>query len=360
MKRFFYSSLFLFLPVFVSATHVIGGELTYQCMGGNVYKLRVALWIDCPGVTPGSVSVRACSNSCNVSTSYNLPQILGTCQPSFPMCSYPNSACISGPDIGVLKCEYETTVTLTSCTDWIFYTTYCCRSAAATNVINPLASGMAVVATLDNVNGPCNTSPTFFNEPIAFACCNQGNIYNQITGEPDGDSLVYSLYNPLDDNANGCTTTPAVPLVYANPFTYLQFLTTLTPITLNPANGDIFIHPINCNEGSVIGVKVSEYRNGNLVGTIMRDIIVRETTMLTGNVENEQDDFSITFDQASQVVSVRGDKQPDLLWLYDVSGRELRVLNNTKQTNVSGFNPGIYFVLIESGGSRYSYKILKN
>ncbi|MBL0343143.1 MAG: hypothetical protein IPP71_21105 [Bacteroidetes bacterium] len=40
----------------VSASHAMGADLTYECMGGNTYKMRVSFYRDCIGIAaPTSV-----------------------------------------------------------------------------------------------------------------------------------------------------------------------------------------------------------------------------------------------------------------------------------------------------------------
>jgi len=38
------------------ATHIVGGELTYQKTGTNVYKIRLNLYIDCLNGNPSAIS----------------------------------------------------------------------------------------------------------------------------------------------------------------------------------------------------------------------------------------------------------------------------------------------------------------
>ena len=48
------------------ASHAQGGDLTYTCLGGNQYRLRLAFYRDCSGTTaPGSVSIDVSSATCN-------------------------------------------------------------------------------------------------------------------------------------------------------------------------------------------------------------------------------------------------------------------------------------------------------
>ena len=39
--------MFALIPSLLSATHLIGGEITYTCLGGNQYEIKVVIYRDC-------------------------------------------------------------------------------------------------------------------------------------------------------------------------------------------------------------------------------------------------------------------------------------------------------------------------
>jgi hypothetical protein len=51
-----------------------------------------------------------------------------------------------------------------------------------------------MIAELNNLNAPCNSSPTFSNIPIVVANNNELLTYSHGAVDPDGDSLVYSFF----------------------------------------------------------------------------------------------------------------------------------------------------------------------
>jgi gliding motility-associated-like protein len=126
------------------------------------------------------------------------------------------------------------------------------------------------MATLNNLNAPCNSSPTFSNKPVAVVCSNQSFCFNHGALDPDGDSLVYSFYPVMTSNPNSTVT-------YYSPYTYTNFLASVTPpgITIDPVTGDICFTATTV-QSTVFGVKVKEYRTINgtptLIGTVYRDI----------------------------------------------------------------------------------------
>ena len=38
--------LFILIPPILSATHLLGGELTYRCLGDNIYEIKVVIYRD--------------------------------------------------------------------------------------------------------------------------------------------------------------------------------------------------------------------------------------------------------------------------------------------------------------------------
>ena len=59
----------------VKAAHYSGGSITYECLGGNMYRITLDVFLDCSGVAITSQSLNF-TNSCGVSfTLNNIPQI---------------------------------------------------------------------------------------------------------------------------------------------------------------------------------------------------------------------------------------------------------------------------------------------
>ena len=108
-----------------------------------------------------------------------------------------------------------------------------------------------------------NNSPTFANYPVAFQCIGQNNFYNHGVIDADGDSLVY-FFIPPRTGANQSVT-------YAAGYSIANPITSSPATTINQNNGDIFMHPTQSEVG-VVAVLIQEYRNGVLIGSVMRDI----------------------------------------------------------------------------------------
>lgn len=271
-KRFFLS--FVFLTVLslnslqVFASHSMGADLTYQCLGGNNYRLRLSFYRDCDGATaPIQAIINVSSASCGISFDVFADTIPNTGKEITPICPTMESTCGNGTFTGIQEWIYEADVTLPmECSDWTFSYELCCRNSAITNISNPSGENIYVYSMLNNTNGVCNNSPTFANKPVPFICLDQQFCFNHGSSDIDGDSLVYTPITPMTSSGGWNVT-------YLPGFTSTQPLTSNPAATFNTVTGDICMTPKSL-EVTVMAVLVSEYRNGVLIGQVERDMQV--------------------------------------------------------------------------------------
>ncbi|HRH66488.1 MAG TPA: hypothetical protein PLU53_09345, partial [Bacteroidia bacterium] len=261
--------LMLRFPVSSEATHISGADITYTWVSGNTYQLSLALYRDCSGVSaPTSVSVSYSSVSCNYNLSVTLNKLAGTGQEITHPCASGLTTCSGGTSPGIQKYEYTGTVTLPAqCTDWRFGYTICCRNCAITTLSYspPNCSGVPalyVEATLNNVAAQNNSSPIFSNIPISFLCIGQAFHYNHGAFETDGDSITYSFITPRSAANTNVT--------FASGYNVNNPISSSPAMTLD-ASGDILVTPTQSEVG-VMAIIVREYRNGVLVGSVIRDM----------------------------------------------------------------------------------------
>jgi gliding motility-associated-like protein len=253
------------------ASHAQGADLTYRCLGGNQYELTLSFYRDCGGVNaPNSVTIDCSSNSCNQSFTATLFPIPNTGVDVTPICPNVTTQCNGGQYPGVQEWIYRGNVTLpVQCIDWVFSFTLCCRNAAITTIQNPGGQNIYVQATLNNLSFPCDNSPIFSNRPIPYVCIGQNFCYNNGGSDPDGDSLSFQLVTPQ--------TGPNSTVTYINPYSATQPLSSSPAVSFNPITGDMCMSPTQL-EITVFAVLVQEWRNGNLVGTVMRDVQLHTMT----------------------------------------------------------------------------------
>ena len=108
-----------------------------------------------------------------------------------------------------------------------------------------------------------NNSVQLLNPPIDFACQGSAFIYNPSAWDPDGDSLVFSLVP--------CKGKAGLPIVgYFDPPADNQ-------LSINSSTGFlIWDFPKTIGEFN-IAILVQEYRNGNFMGSVLRDMQITVT-----------------------------------------------------------------------------------
>jgi len=324
-------------PERAEASHALGAELTYECLGGDQYLVRLVFYRDCGGIAAPTAPTVVISSSCG---NMNLGMTLQPPEPQFPpfdqylapyelpvYCSASN--CGSGSNPGLQEYVYEATVTLPPCANWTMSYDLCCRSAAINTINAPGSQDIYVNAFLNNVAAPCNSSPQFDVPARGFLCLNEDNTILATATDPDGDLLVYSLYTPWHNpgasvNYNGGYN-PNNPLNNS----YYNF-----------NNGVIDVFPTTNGQITVIGVMVEEYRNGVLIGRVVRDMQVR---VINNCPQNPGNDFDIDQD---------GIFDADTIVLCADNPLQLDVyLNNTDPTNN-------YFINVENladfGGATFN------
>jgi hypothetical protein len=248
------------------ASHAAGADLTYEFIGNGQYRVRFTFYYDCSGLVsaPTVQTLNYSSNACGFPNgTIDMFPVPGTGQEITHTCTGASTTCAGGSVVGIQEWVYEAIVTLpANCPDWNFNTSVGNRNAVVTTIDQPDNYSLYVDAWLDNSVSD-NNSPTFTNIPIAFECINQTNNYNQGVIDVDGDSLVYSFIAPRSDDNN--------PLPYLSPYSAANPFLSSPAVTINSRTGDITMNPQQ-EEVAVVTVLIEEYRNGELIGSVMRDM----------------------------------------------------------------------------------------
>ncbi|NNC85936.1 MAG: hypothetical protein HKN75_07635, partial [Bacteroidia bacterium] len=258
------SALVLALPQNASATHLVAGNITYQYVSPGVYLVTITVYRDCEGITPGTSFNLSFNSSCG-SGNINIPQLGTQTQiPASPCLPPSTTSCNGGTAYGVEEWVYQGLVTLpANCNDWEFSISSCCRNNQITNIQSPGSQGFYLPATLNSTVAPTNSSPVFNNIPVSQFCVGNQFFYDQGATDPDGDSLVYSLV---------CPTAAGGPVVYNAPLSCQNPVTSAPPgVQIDPQTGIITFLP-TVQQVTVLAVQVDEYRNGTLIGSIVRDM----------------------------------------------------------------------------------------
>lgn len=261
------------MPRIAFATHLAGSDISYTCLGGNTYRVELTFYRDCSGSpAPLGVGIEFRSASCNQYFTDTLLRVIGTGgEITYPCAAQVTSCEDSTSSVPGLQ-QYKFTGIVTfpmQCADWVISWSYCCRNCDITTMVqqSPCVSGsnpgMYIQATLDNLNFVCNSSPVFTNIPVSFVCLGQSFTFNHGVTDPDNDSLVYSLVNPLRNS------TDSIPFISG--YSATNPITSVPALTISSTTGNITMTPTQMEVG-VLSVLVQEYRNGVLVGSVIRDM----------------------------------------------------------------------------------------
>ena len=258
----------------VFATHSAGADIKYKYLSGNQYEVTVTFYRDCGGVAePNSVSVNCKSQNGGFNFNVTANKVTGVNGQEITLpCASNSTTCNGGVVTGIKKWVYSTIVTLPSQqSDWTFSYSICCRNCSITTISNPCASTsvLYVEAKLNNLLAINNSSPDFTNSPVAFVCLGQNFNYNHGVVEADGDSLFYELISPK----TGANST----VNFISPSSVINPISSSTPFTLNNMNGDINFTPNQMQIG-VMAIRIKEYRNGQFIGSVIRDMQVYTQT----------------------------------------------------------------------------------
>ncbi len=248
------------------ATHITGSDISFRCLGGNNYQVLVAVYRDCSGASmPSSIPInvsRGCASDTNLTAT--LDPLSSNVEVS-QLCPNVVSTCNGGSLPGVQLYTYVANININpGCGLFTFSYGDCCRNTS-TNLVDPSAPSLSfyVEATLNTSGVVCNNAPIFTSLPVPYFCVNQPVNYSHGALDLDGDSLVYQLVDPLEG--------AGIPLSYYAGYSAASPLPTASGFNFDASSGQMSFTPTT--QGVyVVDVLVSEYRNGVLIGTTMRDI----------------------------------------------------------------------------------------
>lgn len=328
--------IFFVLPL--HATHIIGGELSYQYLGNDLYRITLDVYRDC---SPGSAGF----DNPGYINAFNEAgiQVQGNDADSFSMQplfieTIPNNIagdpCLFVPSgVCVERARYQTHLKLTG--PGGFYIVYqrCCRNDGIANIQDELNTGATYwIYISPKAKIQQNNSPVFGFYPPVFVCVNKPINQPHAATDEDGDSLVYKFYTPYEGasfqypqpipgnqppyDPDEILPPPYDTVVWESPtYTLSQILGPSTsPLSINPQTGLITGLP-KIQGKFVVGVLVEEYRNGQLLSVLRRDFQynVGECAELDVQIvapDAQCDDLSVSFGNNTDVAQ-------NFIWYFD-------------------------------------------
>ena len=123
----------------------------------------------------------------------------------------------------------------------------------------------------------CNNSPTFKRNIPTFICVNGKFEFDMSATDNENDSLVYELTVPYSGfPPNTPVTLPLPPVRWAQGYGLNNFMNGDPALSIDRHTGQLTVRPRQLGQ-YVFSVSVFEYRNGQLLTEIKRDLQVNVT-----------------------------------------------------------------------------------
>ncbi len=271
------------------AAHIVGGEITYECLGDNNYRFTLNIYRDCfsGGAQFDSFNQNTIRGTVSIYDRNALIDNINLASPEIRNIPPSNDdPCLEiPPDICVERGVYQFTRQLPASSN-TYTITYsrCCRNGSITNIFNPGDTGATYTIDISpTAQNSCNNSPTYSNFPEIIICAGEPLSFDHSATDVDGDQLVYSFCSPFTGGGNnglggflGVAPNPDAPPPYIDVNFRAPNFTANSPIggdpvvRIDPTTGLITGTPIVRGQ-FVVGVCVEEFRNGELLSTVRRD-----------------------------------------------------------------------------------------
>lgn len=327
------------------ATHIIGGEMYYDHLGGNQYKVTLALYRDCGPDNQNGTGFDALAlfavydingiEITNVSVSDPGETVIPV--------DLADPCLTAPPEVCVATTLYEHIFDLPPIPGgYTISYQRCCRTPAMANL-----SGQQGITCTVHIPGPpdaVNSSPRFSEYPPIALCMDQDLSFDHSATDPDGDQLVYGLCAPFQgaDAINPAPLAPPPPyqtVNWAAGYSAGVPLDSDPPIAIDPVTGLLTLHP-TLQGAFTVGVCVTEIRNGVVIGESRRDFMFKVVqcnaavtaviadqsggqicTGLTQAFENESlngTDWSWDFGDPNTLADTSSQMEPT--WIYALPG----------------------------------------
>ncbi len=366
----------------LSAAHIIGGEITYECLGytngdstsnSRTYVFTMRIYRDCAG---GGADFDGPQGffDCLV-TIYHGNQVLDPAginlgAPTITLLepNLGNPCLITPPSVCVQEGVYVFPPIDLPISDKSYSVIYqrCCRNNTITNIWMPESTGATYSIELTpEAQTSCNNSPTFNEFPPIVLCAGEYFSFDGSATDVDGDQLVYELCTPFMGGGNqgnfedfdGLAPQPESPpssfagVNFKAPYSAFNPVGAESAFSYNVVTGQLQGTPQFSGQ-FVVGICVSEFRDGKLLSKVRRDFQFNITAECENLVNAAiQADEVINGDEFA-VLSC-GDRQVNILNLsqdasfIDVYRWEVFVEGDTVRGNERDFSyefpsPGIY------------------
>ncbi len=356
------------------AKHIIGGEMTYKCLGNGDYEIELKVYRDSLGDgadfdSLAIISIYRCGtnqdcfdlNQGDQDVNFGVPLLQKrSVEPNELLCLESIPPVVEEGIYRFRLSDYDVSLNLSEESYFIVYQR-CCRNIGINNIRNADDRGSTYyVEITSSAQQNCNSSPVFNNFPDLVICQNFEMRFDHSATDPDGDSLVYYFEKPLDGGGNDLSRERYTTCIGARPippcppranqapfFTELNYTGPLfnetfplgnsrvdgnsTSVTIDSMTGIISGIP-NIAGLFVVSVAVEEYRDGQLLSIIRRDfqytvgVCFRNIeAKIVGDVVVGDRAYRSTICQQNNVIfehaSIPSDAVGEIRWEFDLDGQ---------------------------------------
>lgn len=314
----------LLLPSSLFAGHLYGGEITWECSGGD-QVFHLTLYRDCDGsAAPSSAQLEVYRHPSVNSISLTLDSVHDISPSCEEVPGSPSEIqCGSGGGGAVEAAVFSSSpINLTGTPPpdgWVFAWSGQTRSSGPSNLLNPASQGITVRSKMygpPSGVSPCSdASPSFPEPPVTILCRDNQLHWSSGAIDADTDSLSYSWAEPLDEVSGVNYDPPNDPVslpftggyAHDKPFPGIQAGTGTAADRLDPGTGQLTLMNPSQGEFNYV-VKVTSWRDGQKIAEVYREVGLFIMDCAGNNTAPEilppfAGSFSDTF-QIGQTVSV--------------------------------------------------------
>ncbi|MBL7939518.1 MAG: gliding motility-associated C-terminal domain-containing protein [Flavobacteriales bacterium] len=274
-------TLFAFLfsaSLRLGATHIIGGALYYDHLGGDQYRVMLEIYRDCG---PGNVSGTGFDAAATIGVFGGDGTFISYQALTFPGAQLvevdlDNPCLTAPPTICVELAVYTGTFDLPARPDG-YHLSYqrCCRTPTIINIAGAQDAGLTCTVRIPPAINGTNSAARFTQYPPAVLCLDEGLEFDHSATDADGDSLVYELCSPY----NGGSQADPIPLPLPPPYTEVEWSNGYSDaypmdadpgIAIDPGTGLLTVRP-SLSASYTVAIRVKEYREGVLLSETRRD-----------------------------------------------------------------------------------------
>lgn len=277
----------------IKANHLVGGELTWTCLGSGNYIFQVKVYQDCNQNQPSptsmqikvwgnpNISIIPLSNVGSNDFSFSCTEVSGG-NPQYDCSSPGNGSVIEY----ILQSAPVALVGIPPVGGWHFTWDAFFRTGAALNLNNPENAGLTLHASMYSYNGldasTCfDSSPEFIKPPLSIVCASENKVYNIGAFDSNLDSISYQFADPLNNDFGTSFNPPTSPTVvsWATGFSTNNQLPNSNQnsanvgANLNPNTGALSFKSVTLGDFSTV-IKVESWRCGQLIAVVYREMLV--------------------------------------------------------------------------------------